>query len=92
MKSHLTEDLLPAELTYHTRTADGTYAPTLHTFVTESMLHEIENERRSILASIVPSQQARQRRLFDRFDPTAQYHHHQRLLAQYGRASSRPMP
>lgn len=54
---------------YHTRRADGLYAPIPFFFVTDRMCAEILAERKLVLAATPAAARARQASLLERYDP-----------------------
>lgn len=54
---------------YHTRRADGLYAPIAFFFVTERMCEAILAERKAVLAATPAAARSRQVGLLDSYDP-----------------------
>ncbi len=60
----------PAQMRYHLLGADDLYKPIPFLFVTDRMCQEIAAERQQILGSLPAPKLERQRKLFDRYNPT----------------------
>ena len=58
------------KLRYHIMGSDHLYTPIPFLFVTDRMCKEIAEERQTILAHLSDIEQARQRKLFDKYNPT----------------------
>lgn len=86
MKSHLTENFLPANPRFHLPLDNGLYQPIAFGFVTQTMHREIVSERASILAALPSALREQQERLFARYDPDQHLKGFQQVLAQFGHA------
>lgn len=84
MKSHVTENILPANPRFHTPRADGLFQPIRFVFVTDQMHRDIAGERQSILAAMPPAQHAEQQKIFDRYDPQASARAFESILVMFG--------
>ncbi|WP_211169032.1 hypothetical protein [Aromatoleum toluvorans] len=85
MKSHTTENFLPAEPGFHRTRADGFYEPIRFVFVNRNMRERILNERRIILDALSPLSRARQERIFSQYDPDERHRKFREILLMYGR-------
>ena len=57
------------KLRYHILGSDRLYTPIPFLFVTDRMSQEIEAERKTILDRLSPAEQARQQKLFAKYNP-----------------------
>jgi len=69
MKKNSRHEIDAGKIRYHMLGADKLYAPIPFLFVTERMCQEIVAERKLILDSMPPADQARQQKLFERYNP-----------------------
>jgi hypothetical protein len=66
-----TPEVMPSSgFRYHTKGPDGLFQPIVFAFVTEEMCGEILAERELILKRTLAELRARQRSLFEAYDPT----------------------
>ncbi|NMF87538.1 hypothetical protein [Aromatoleum petrolei] len=88
MKSHTTENFLPAEPGFHREREDGLYDPVRFVFVNDRMREHILNERRAILDALPPFNRVRQEKIFSKYDPNERNRSFQNILRMYGRAAN----
>ena len=84
MKSHLTEQVLPANPRFHLRRPDGLCQPIPFLLVTDRMRRDIEQERELIMEALPPALHARQRTLFARYDPGRSVRAFEGILRMFG--------
>lgn len=84
MKSHSTEQVLPATPRFHVSRADGLYQPIVFFLVTERMRGDIEVERKLILNGLPPELHHRQAALFARYDPERSVRAFEDILRMFG--------
>lgn len=84
MKSHIAEQVLPANPRFHVRRHDGLYRPILFFLVTERMRKDIEQERELIIMGLPPALRAKQGILFERYDPGKSVRVFEEILRMFG--------
>lgn len=89
MKSHITENILPANPRFHLRRHDGLYLPIVFFFVTDRMRKDIEQEREMIAQGLSPALRARQEKIFARYDPAMSVRAFENVLRMFGASGPR---
>ncbi|NMG42858.1 hypothetical protein GPA22_03785 [Aromatoleum toluvorans] len=84
MKSHVAEQVLPANPRFHLRRHDGLFLPISFFLVTERMRTDIEQERELIIEALPPAQRAKQEMLFRRYDPRKSVRVFEDILRLFG--------
>ena len=82
-RHHPEETVIPA-LHYHRAAADHLFRPISFAFVTRHMLDEISIERELVLSLVPDKLQARQRRLFEKYDPAMRAGAFSEILRMFG--------
>ncbi len=89
MKSHVTENILPANPRFHVPRGDGMFQPIPFLFVTERMQQEILHEREAILNALPSRGREQQAKIFARYDPKSSFDAFQDILHLFGVDRSR---
>lgn len=84
MKSHIAEQILPANPRFHLRRQDGLYRPIVFFLVTERMRKDIEQERELIIGGLPPALRSKQEMLFKRYDPGKSVRVFEDILRMFG--------
>ena len=92
MKSHATENFLPAVPIFHVVRADGLFQPIRFAFVNERMRAQILSERDAILDALPPATRARQQHMFGRYDPNAWHRQYRGLLDRFAGSATHEEP